>query len=60
MGKADHLVCLVVALGIQRDECIPLMEVEVFQDGINTKFCSPLHGGSIHVPGFLQVVLPGS
>lgn len=55
---AYALVCLVIALGVQGDECIPLMEVKVFHDGIHPKFSSPLHTGSIHVPCFFEVMLP--
>jgi hypothetical protein len=32
--------------------------VEVFQDGVHTKLCAPLHAGGVHLLGALYIMLP--
>lgn len=57
-GESTHrLVSLVVALRVEGDEGVALMELEVLKDGVNAKLGAPLHAGRIHFLGTLQVVL---
>ena len=49
-----------VALWVEGDEGVALVEVEVFQDCVHAKFGAPLHAGSVHLLGALDVMLPCS
>lgn len=54
-----HLVCFVVPLWVDRDEGIPLVEVEVLQNGVCPKLFTPLDIVCPHGFGAFEVVLPG-